>query len=203
MIYSLRRRIVQYQRWGLARSARIAVDKAVLTAARRVFGFHEWHAQAPTSLRTYRIGLAAMAKDIRAKVVVEVGCGLGSVLARIDAPVRVGYDVDAGVIRAAAALRSRAITFRVGGFPDVVEPAIDLLIAVNWLHDFSPDQLDQWFTRILSRTRYLIVDSISPTSPTPYRYFHDFEFLRDRTTCLRTETLGETHRAFMLFEVNV
>ncbi len=201
MIDRARRLFASYRRWGLARSARIFVDRSALKVAQRVFGFAEWHAIAPTSLRTYRVGLAAMANEVKANVVVEVGCGLGAILARINAPTRVGYDVDDGVIRAARALRSRAITFRVGSFPDVVEPSIDLLIAVNWPHDFPPDQLDSWLTPLLQRARYLLVDIIAPSCPLPYRYFHDFAFLSGRATCVRREPLGEEHREFLLFKV--
>jgi SAM-dependent methyltransferase len=186
---------------GAIRSVRMAIDLAVLQMLQAIFGFDRWHARSPTSRRGYRDGVASLINEMRPLCVVEVGCGLGAILARVKAPERVGYDIDRGVVRAARCLHGRALTFREGGFEDVTQPAIDVLVALNWLHDFAPEQVAAWLVPLLPRTRHVLVDRVEPTSPLSYRHHHDFAFLDGWAVATRIEEFGEEHRRFILYEV--
>lgn len=179
----------------------MAVDRVALAGLRSIYGFHPWHAQSPTSARPYRHGVADLVNSVSPQVVVEVGCGLGAVLARINAAKRFGYDVDPGVIRAARLIRSRSIVFAEGGFEQVTEPQIDVLIAVNWPHDFPPDQMRRWLAPLYSRIDYLLVDIIDPGSPSAYRHYHDYAFLEGCAKPVTTSDCGEKSRNFVLFKV--
>lgn len=189
------------RRDGFRQSARVAVDRVALAGLRSIYGFHPWHAQSPTSARPYRHGVADLVNSVSPQVVVEVGCGLGAVLARINAAKRFGYDVDPGVIRAARLIRSRSIVFAEGGFEQVTEPQIDVLIAVNWPHDFPPDQMRRWLAPLYSRIDYLLVDIIDPGSPSAYRHYHDYAFLEGCAEPVATSDCGEKLRNFVLFKV--
>jgi SAM-dependent methyltransferase len=167
----------------------------------RLFGFDRWHAVSPTSRRAYRSGVAKLINELRPRCVVEVGCGLGATLSRVRAPERYGYDIDRGVVRAARFRYGRALTFREGGFEEVTQPAIDVLVALLWLHDFAPDQVEAWLTPLLPRVRYVLIDRVEPTSPLTYRHHHDFAFLDALAVATRTERFGEEHRHFILYEV--
>lgn len=184
-----------------SRRLRIALDRGALTVLRWRFGFAPWHSESPLSSRPYRRGLANLVNDLSPSCVVEVGCGLGSILALVKAPERVGYDVELAVIRAAKFLHGRSIDFRAGGFEAVVEPAIDVLIAVNWTHDFDPARLEAWLRPLLPRTRYLMLDAIDPGEP-GYSHHHDFAFLRGHARQIASERLGESNRQFLLFETS-
>lgn len=186
---------------GLVRSMRIAIDQVALGGLRLLFGFPPWHMSSPTSRRAYRRGVAMLANGLRPRCVVEVGCGLGSILSRVSAAERIGYDVDRAVLRAARLRHGRAVTFREGSFDDVEEPAIDVLIAVNWLHDFAPDQVAAWLRPLLPKTRHVLMDRVEPTSPLPYRHHHDFAFLDGLAVAARVERFDEEHRLFVLYEV--
>lgn len=180
----------------------MALDKAALGALQPLFGFHRWHAQSPTSARPYREGMAALVNSLEPRCVVDVGCGLGSVLARVEAPQRYGYDVDRGAIRAARWLRSRSIQFCEGGFEAVRQTDIDVLIAVNWPHDFPPEQIERWIVALLPRTRFLLLDRVDPTSPLDYPYYHDFAFLAGRAKPVSVDKFGEDYRDFILYKVS-
>lgn len=195
-------RLRTYRRVGFARSARIALDTVTLSGLRLLFGFDGWHARSPSSARPYRKGLAALVSGLKPRCVVEVGCGLGAILSRIRAEERFGYDIDRGVVRAARFLHGRSVRFIEGGFDEVVETDIDVLIAVNWIHDFSPDQLERWLTPLLPSTRYLVVDAIDAASPLNYNYYHDFSFLEGMATAIGVEAFGEKCRRFILYKVN-
>ena len=195
-----------FRRQGIAaavskasRRLRIAVDRGALTLLEWRFGFAPWHSQSPLSSRPYRRGLAGLVNDLSPSCVVEVGCGLGAILALVKSEQRVGYDVDPAVIRAARFLHGRSIDFRVGGFETVTESEIDVLIAVNWTHDFDPAQLEAWLIPMLPRTRYLMLDAIDPGEP-GYSHHHDFAFLGGRARKIASERLGESNRRFLLFE---
>ena len=47
------------------------------------YGFHPWHAAAPLSARPYRRTVAEMVNGVNPEVVVEVGCGLSSILSLV------------------------------------------------------------------------------------------------------------------------
>lgn len=197
------RRVRNAHRTGWARSVRIAVDRAALMVLQKVYGFHPWHAAAPLSVRPYRHVVASIVATLEPKpsCVVEVGCGLGSLLSLVDAVERVGYDVDLGALRAARLVHGRRATFIHGDMTAVTQPRIDVLILVNWIHDFSPERLDEWLTPLLPRTRYLLVDAIDADDTTGYRFKHDFSFLEGRVREVHEGRAVNEGRRFLLYEV--
>lgn len=196
------RRLQRVRSTGWRRSLRIGADRACLKLLQRVYGFNAWHADAPLSARPYRTVVAGMVNGIRPPVrcVVEVGCGLGSILSLIDAPQRHGYDLDAGAIRAARFLNGRAVTFVVGDMGAIAQDRIDVLILVNWIHEISPQQLDEWLAPLLPRTSFLLVDAIDPAL-TEYRFAHDFAFLHGRAREVQVGRAPNEGRRFLLYEV--
>ena len=200
LLAKIRSRFGQYRRQGCNRSARIVTDSAVLHALRFVFGFAPWHARSPISARPYRKGVAAMISALHPDCVVEVGCGLGGIIAAVRAPRRAGYDVDRGAVRAARFLH-RSVDFREGSFDNLVEREIDVLAAICWLHEFSPEQVEQWLLPLLDRTRYLLLDATDPASPLNFAFNHDYAFLKDKARLVRSEKFEEQFRTFVLFEV--
>ena len=194
-------RLGTYRRVGFVRSARIALDQAALHGLRLLFRFDPWHARSPSSARPYRQGLAALVSELRPSCVVEVGCGLGAILSRISADERYGYDSEPGVVRAARLLHGRTVRFIEGGFEQVKQTNIDVLIAVNWPHDFPPDQVERWILPLLPSVRYLLVDSIDPAHKLNYKYYHNFCFLEGKADPVFESAFGEESRRFILYKV--
>jgi len=187
---------------AVGRFVRVKLDMAVLQLIRLLFGFDQWHARSPDSSRPYRRQLAGLVNDLGPTCVVEVGCGLGGILSRIKAERRHGYDRDPAVIRAARFLHGRSTQFAVGGFEQIKERNIDVLIAVNWMHEFPPEQIERWIVPLLPAVRYLLVDAIDPGSPGGYRYYHNFHFLDDRARQMSVSALAEPNRRFILWEIS-
>ena len=179
---------------------RIAIDRAALQLLRLRYGFAPWHAESPLSSRPYRRELARLIDSLAPTTVVDVGCGLGAMLALVGAPDKAGYDIDPGAIRAARRLHGRKATFRVGGFDAVVEPSIDVLVAVNWIHDFDPARLDAWLTPLFARTHFLVVDAVDLGEP-GYAHHHDFAFFSRRAALVESHRFGEGNRRFLLYRV--
>jgi len=122
-------------------------------------------------------------------------------LSRINSPHRYGYDIDAGVIRAARLLRSSALELHEGDLSAVALNHIDVLILVNWIHEVSPEDLENELSRLLPITRYLVLDAIDPDNTFGYRYKHDFSFLTSRVRRLSVTRHPGEGRSFQLFEV--
>jgi hypothetical protein len=195
------RKVQAALRLGIFASIRIALDRTALGVLSRIFGFHPWHAAAPLSARPYRRVVADLVNELNPRRVVEVGCGLGSILSLIHAPERYGYDVDEGAIRAARLIRSKGISFIQGDMRTVSQSNIDVLILCNWIHDFSPEQLDSWITPLMSRTSYLLLDAIDSNGPEGYRFKHDFAFLGVRATHVAVRRAPGEGRTFNVYKV--
>ena len=201
IVQRLVRKIKALRQQGLLRTLRISLDRFGLRTLRYMYGFDRWHVEAPLSARPYRHTVAQLVNALHPNSIVEVGCGLGISLSLIQARHRYGYDLDEGVIRAARFLCGRDIVFRIGGLNDVEVVTIDVLILVNWIHEVSPLQLDEWLSPLLPRVHFLLLDAIDKDNPLNYRFKHDFAFLSERVI-LRQEVrpVGEG-RWFKLYQV--
>lgn len=185
---------------GVAHVARTTLDRAFVFALSRIYGFPaSWHP--PTSARPYRIVVADLVNSLEPGVVCEVGCGLGSILCRINAPRRVGFDIDPAVVKAAKLLRGRRIEFHQGGLDQVSLPRMDVLMLVNWIHEVSPTDLERQLAPLLGRTRYLVLDAIDASNDFGYRHKHDFAFLDGKARKLSAARHPSEGRSFQLFEV--
>lgn len=185
---------------GVAHVARTTLDRGLIFALSHIYGFPaSWHT--PTSARPYRIVVADLVNSVHPNVVCEIGCGLGSILTRVHAPRRMGFDIDAAVVKAAKLFRSRSIEFQQGALAEVSPPLMDVLILVNWIHDVSPADLERQLTPLLGRTRYLVLDAIDASNDFGYRYRHDFAFLDGKARKISSVRHPSEGRSFQLFEV--
>ena len=185
---------------------RCRMDRLGLRALRLLFGFASWHAAAPYSCRPYKKLVVELANALHPSIAVEVGCGLGDIIGRVNAADRIGIDVDSRVIRAARFLhRGRGIW--VHGDGDCIRRAIsqgrtiDCLIMVNWIHTLSPERLRELLSPLLPITRYLILDAIDADGPDSYRYKHDFAFLAALAQRRSVSRVQSEPRSFIVFEV--
>mgnify|MGYP002477693711 CR=1 FL=1 len=185
---------------GFLCESRIVIDRAFVAVLANLFRFPaSWHP--PTSMRPYRKVVAKTVNALSPNIVCEVGCGLGSILSRLHAPVRVGYDISPGVIRAARLIRSRSIDFRLGSLENVDLLKMDVLVLVNWIHEVSPEELERQLLPLLPKTRFLMLDAIDPENTFGYRYKHDFAFLSGRAQRISTSRHPAEGRSFQLYQV--
>jgi len=192
----------------MARWIQCRMQRAWLTAMRYVFRFDAWHADAPYACRVYKGCVVDLANSLRPTTVVEVGCGLGEILSRINARDRYGVDSDVRVIRAARFLHPRRIVWIHGtaaGLDQRIGPAvlIDCLIMVNWIHNLSPEELAATLAPLLPRTRYVILDAVDQSAPASYRVRHDFAFLSGQATQYAALRVPDEPRRFLLFRTLV
>jgi len=187
---------------------RCRIERIWLKALRYIFQFDAWHANAPYACRPYKKSVVALANSLRLHTAVEIGCGLGDILSRVNAQTRYGVDLDPRVIRAAQFLHPRQIIWIAG--PAAIldrkmapSESIDCLIMVNWIHNLSSEELTGVLAPLLPRTRYLILDAVDKDAPASYRFRHDLAFLTGRATQLVAVRVPHEPRRFLLFRTSV
>jgi hypothetical protein len=189
-------RVVQER--GIGWLLRAEAEKAAIWVLAKRYSFRaSWHP--PTFIRPYRAAIADAVNALNPEVVCEVGCGLGSILTRLKAPTRIGYDIEPGVVKAARLIRSNTIEFREGSIRDVTVPRMDVLILVNWIHEVAPEDLQRDLMPLLGKTKYLVVDAIDPDVP-GYRYKHDFAFLKQHMVEVGRFRMPAEPRSFVTYQ---
>lgn len=175
----------------------------------KVFGFHKWHT-IPIEQRPYCMEVIKWCNQLlrnelgKGKSIVEIGCGLGDILAKIDAKesVKVGYDIDEKVIKAARILHPKT-KYKVETFaPDIFEQEILILITVNFLYCMDSNTVEKQFKKIISNNniRYIITEIMYPTTPN-YPYSHNMDrILGNNYTCIKKRSFAaaEHSRRFIL-----
>jgi SAM-dependent methyltransferase len=157
------------KRFDPLRIGKLVALRILYDGLRCVYGFHRWHAGASYASRTYKARTVALVESLKPETVVEIGCGLGEILARTSAKKRFGFDQDPAVIAAARVLHGRSVSFHLAALAapariaEIVAGPIDVLIMVNWPHELSIDEIDAALRRLTESTAvsYLVIDAIA------------------------------------------
>lgn len=120
--------------------------------------------------------------------VVEIGCGLGDIIRRLDFKNKIGYDGEINVIKAARCLSQ--ITNDKTRFAEFVFPSsklngsFDTILMVNWIHHIGPEVLKKFielfFIENLNAKGCVIIDTVQAKS---YKYNHNIDFLTSGIPC--------------------
>ena len=169
----------------IGRVGRCFLCRIPIFALRAIYRFDSWHVRWPYRCARYQARAVELASAQRPKVVVEIGCGLGEILARVRADHRYGLDRSPEVLRAARFLHGSRVRFETGALQDadriaeIVGQPIDLLIMTNWPHEFAMSELIRSLDAIRRRVpiKAVLIDSLRPGWP-DYRYLHGLDDLR-------------------------
>ena len=146
---------------------------------RTTYAFDEWHVLNMYELRGYKKEVVNIVNQLHPHVAVEIGCGLGEIISRIEAEQKIGVDIDKRVVRAARCLNWRKHILFMNGSFDVIKTLplslIDSLIMINWLHRIPEERIKMELKELLRhmKIRYLVVDEIL-NGYNGYKYHHVF-----------------------------
>jgi SAM-dependent methyltransferase len=143
------------------------------------FAFDPWHVKSPFPRRPYKARVVTLVNSFAPQTVVEIGCGLGEILSRIEAQHRFGFDLEAAVIAAADHQHGARATFRAGDLrrPEeiagIVNRPIDVLVAVNWPHIYPFEEFESAVAELgaLVPVSILVMDTIHPER-SGYEHYH-------------------------------
>jgi len=113
--------IAKIKEVGLLNTIVGTIKREYYKKLQKQYGFYEWHIS-PYELREYAQVVAKYVNksDCGNGLIVDVGCGLGEVIANIDKDNRVGYDLDNTVIELAPSVHKREkVVFRTGSFEEL------------------------------------------------------------------------------------
>lgn len=191
---------------SLGHRLRCRLARLRLGVLQRIFGFDPWHAAAPYACRPYKRAAVGLVNSLQPESVVEVGCGLGEILSRIQARRRVGFDSDPAVIRAARFLHPRGTRWIEADASAVArllphEQRIGCLVMINWIHDLTSGRLAECVLPLLQRTDFILLDAIDSDAPSSYRFRHEFEFLAGMAERVSVTRVAGEPRSFVLYKV--
>ena len=127
-----------FKRLGFPKVFICLFQKIYYLALSKIFKFDVWHASAPFSCRPYKSEVVDLVNSLKSTSVIEVGCGLGDIISRINCSKCYGVDKDSNVINAARKINGNVRYFvsDIGSVQRVIDcnETIELLIMVNWPH---------------------------------------------------------------------
>ena len=172
------------------------------------YGFDGWHATAPFECRPYKAEVVKLANTVRATSAVEIGCGLGDIISKVDAGRRLGVDIDQAVIRAARDLYGHSCAFEIGSLTDIksLQKCLrqsDLLIMVNWPHLFAWVELANYLRAVIEciGIQYLVIDGINASSH-GYAYHHDLQDIEQIGEVVQAVQASDGARTLYLVHVS-
>ena len=143
----------------------------------KIFHFDEWHLGVP-SKRPYFNHTVRKVNEILKSYdcgcVVEVGCGLGDIINKIEWSEKYGYDIEANAIHAARFLYPK-VFFYEGSFDAVKNKNIRIIIALNFLHRLDDEECKKAFENLIheNKVERIVVDEL--TEGGGYRYIHNYK----------------------------
>jgi hypothetical protein len=153
------------KRLGVVSSLSCLMKTLYLFFLQRKYGFDYWHIRGDYICKPYKKQVVDIVNSLpNMDVAVDVGCGMGDILARTNIKNRIGIDIDQKVIDCALFLR-QDLTFYRG------------MIAINWTHNICFDDLVNNFSKVInkySHNCYILVDIIKPDIEN-YKYKHSIE----------------------------
>ena len=150
----------------------------------RLYGFDGWHVgHADETYVADVVHYLNRRPQFARQSVVEVGCGTGDILRRLQFGVRLGLDEDSNVLAAARLLstfsQGARPRFEVFTFPqDQLAGVYDAIVMVNWIHLHDPGVLGRaiasYFRDHLRTGGALLLDTVADPA---YTYNHDVKAL--------------------------
>ena len=138
----------------------------------------QWHFLHNYYNREYIKKTVDLANTISIRSVVEIGCGFGEIISRVNAEKKIGIDIDENIIKIGRKYHGSKISFFHSSADSVFEIDCCLLICVNWVHELSASNLKLYLSNKNLRFRYILMDLVLAGTP-GYPYYHRVEDFRD------------------------
>ena len=146
-----------------------------------IYKFDKWHSFSPYHSRIYKTIVVDMVnKNIsESSTVVDIGCGLGDIISRVNTNSRYGYDISNKIIKAAIFKNKKDINFHNGSILDVNSnskiKSISILILVNWTHGIDGAAIVNDIKKLnkSKQIKFILVDELYKTTSKEPK-FHNY-----------------------------
>ena len=167
-------------------------NRAFRSVLRLIFRFDKWHVNTMIERKYVSDIITYINKRYNGpkQTVVEIGCGLGDLLRRLNVKEKVGFDIESNVLKAARVLSTLSgenIRFQTFSFPESdLTLKVNIILMVNWIHHISPEvlklKISEYFKNNLCDRGELIIDTVQEPGG-EYPYNHDITFLTKDLHC--------------------
>jgi len=172
------------------------------------FRFDGWHVGATYHFRPYKAQVVEVVNQLCPISVVELGCGLGDILSRINSSLKYGIDIDPGVIRAARFINKKGCDFFCADLLysdvhlDLNIDRVDCVIMVNFTHNLTFKQINKLINRVSENVtlKYMVIDIIKPGFG--YKYSHSIAELKGVGQVIEVFEGLDGIRNFVLLRLN-
>ncbi len=127
----------------------------------------KWHLNATYEAREYKNKVIKICNSYKTNNVIEIGCGIGEIISRIQAPLKYGLDVNKDTLILLKRINKNIKTIQT----DIMENNDDLLeiilsidkdqtillVMVNWLHEYSESKVLKMLNQIFLIDRKIIL----------------------------------------------
>ncbi len=127
----------------------------------------KWHLNATFESRAYKSQVIKISNMYKTNYVIEVGCGIGEILSRLNAPYKYGLDINMDTLLLCKRINKNIKTIQSDIIKNnrqileiinsIEKDEFILIIMVNWLHEYSENKVKNMFEKILSINRKIIV----------------------------------------------
>jgi hypothetical protein len=161
----------------------------------KYFKFNSWHVYGSTQPKYQGECIRILNELGNRSTIVEIGCGLGSILKSVDYQNRYGLDIEENVISAAKFLDRRdKINFVTGSFKEARKfQNIDVLLAVNWVHNLDPLELISELSYFTERKILVLTEGVEH-----YAFYHDESLFASHFKILKEVFVSEGKRHLFL-----
>ena len=157
----------------------------------KAFNFEPWHVSRYKEREYAQFLVKALNKNNNKGSVLEIGCGLGDILMRLEFDHKTGIDISPNVIKAAKFLslfrKSKNTEYRYF-VQDITSRAIDgdynVIILVNWIHNIESKELKKILKDLYCQNLIiggtLVFDIVKNSN---YKFLHNAEYLIEGLNC--------------------
>lgn len=197
------------KRIGLKNSLLSIYKRIYFNFLRKKYNFDAWHASSPIESKPYKRQVIELVNDYRKSNILEIGCGLGEILAELKSPNRVGVDYDKEVINAANHLFGKNIKFLDHDFNkidsiDLPFKEIDFLLLINWTHEMPWSTIEKKINLLNSQYPIgrILIDTIKE-GHSDYPYHHKVEDLKKLGNIIRTVDGSDGVRVIFVIDITL
>jgi len=193
---------------GLFGFVRCIASKIHLYFLQKKYKFNKWHMTAPYSCRPYKQEVVNIVNSLNICASLEIGCGLGEISSRFQCDHKFACDQEESVISAATFLFGESVNFFTASMDDFLaikdnirDINIDILILINWTHDFSFSWLEPRILKLVKEhnIRFILIDGIK-TGILGYLHTHSPELLNHFGKIILSKESIDSARTFYLIE---